>query len=58
VGDYVEEGSVIGELLTDKLDQVDPALKKVLNAITLSKSPVEAKKLIFAKVTHDSVDIY
>lgn len=58
IGDYMEKGDVIGEIFTDKMDQITPAMDKVLKALTIGKNPVEPKKLIFAKVTHESVEIY
>jgi len=58
VGDYIEAGSVMGTMMTDRLDQLDGAEKKVIDALTLTKNPIESKKLILAKVTHDQVDIY
>lgn len=55
IGDKVEAGDVLGQLLTNQSDKVEDAIKITLDALTFTDEPVEKRQLIKAKVTKDGV---
>lgn len=55
IGDKVEAGDVLGQLLTNQSNKVEDAIKITLDALTFTDEPVEKRQLIKAKVTKDGV---
>ena len=57
-GDYVEVGDTIATLYSSSFDGFSQATKIINNAYTVEKEQPEPEKLILARVTKDSVEVF
>ena len=55
-GDLVRTGDVLAVLHGNQEDMMEPAANHFLKAVRIEKIPAEEQKLIYARVTKDSVD--
>ncbi|ONI40376.1 thymidine phosphorylase [Candidatus Epulonipiscium fishelsonii] len=58
VGDYVEKGQVIADLLTSSKDKLKESEDKFINSLSWSQHKPSPKPLIYAKVSIDGVKKY
>jgi pyrimidine-nucleoside phosphorylase len=55
VSDFVNEGETIAYMYYNKLDKIDSAKERFINAYTISDEKVEESKLVYGVVTKDKI---
>ena len=55
VSDFVEEGETIAYMHYNKLDKIEVAKERFLNAYTISDEKVDEGKLVYGVVTKDKI---
>ena len=55
VSDFVNEGETIAYMYYNKLDKIDSAKERFINAYNISDEKVEESKLVYGVVTKDKI---